>query len=709
MKKDIFLFKITFFYLLISSTFILYLLGFKNLSPISLDWLISGDRIGELIGWLNFKNSNWTFPFGNYDQGEIGENSVVFNGTVPVLALIFKFFFKNFHSFQYFSFWILICVFLQGFISFIIINKLTKNTFYSIIGSLFFLISPIFIHRIGIHISLAGHWIILIYFLNYLTYNENFHRNNIIIIILSAGIHFYFTAILMLTDLILYFYWYFLKKKKLFFVKNLLLKIFCLFIFMYCLGYFAFPTQNVLGGGFGKFKMNLLSLIDPGVSSMGQKVIWSNFIPDIPNNYGEHEGFNYFGLGFILMLIISTYHFFRKFNKYEIEKKKIYFYLFIILTLISLSNNIGLADKNIITISLNNLILAPLSIIRASGRFFWIVNYFLLLFSLFVIFKNYPRNKNVLISIIFLIQFIDISAGLKEYKSGRYFKNDNKIFFNKNWDLIEKNSEIVSSTYLKNPSPEFYALSGLLVNSNLKSELIVSARYDRKKFINLRYKNYYKLYNGVLEKKVFIISGKSHLNFLSKIYENSNTIRFNKIHDNWIIYKASENSLLDQSTFDKKDIQSKEINIDTEYEINFFKSFDEVSFLGLGWTSYKNTIKPWTDGNHSSLIFDLSNLKEIEDYYYLDIDFKNKFLKDDEYINLEVLSNGYHETQNYNFVYGKDKSKKISIKINKSLVDDDILILNFKIKGFLRTDFENFVGIDERKIGLMIDKIKLRK
>ena len=123
MKKDIFLFKITFFYLLISSTFILYLLGFKNLSPISLDWLISGDRIGELIGWLNFKNSNWTFPFGNYDQGEIGENSVVFNGTVPVLALIFKFFFKNFHSFQYFSFWILICVFLQGFISFIIINN----------------------------------------------------------------------------------------------------------------------------------------------------------------------------------------------------------------------------------------------------------------------------------------------------------------------------------------------------------------------------------------------------------------------------------------------------------------------------------------------------------------------------------------------------------------------------------------------------------
>ena len=64
---------------------------------------------------------------------------------------------------------------------------------------------------------------------------------------------------------------------------------------MYCIGYFVLPAQDILGGGFGKFKMNILSFIDPGIATMGKKVIWSNFIPDIPNNYGEHEGFNYFG------------------------------------------------------------------------------------------------------------------------------------------------------------------------------------------------------------------------------------------------------------------------------------------------------------------------------------------------------------------------------------------------------------------------------
>jgi hypothetical protein len=709
MKKNIFLLKISLFYLLISIIFTFYILGFKNLSPNSLDWLTSGDRIGELIGWLNYKNANWTFPFGNYNQGELGENSVVYNGTVPLLAIIFKLFFKSSDSFQYFSLWIMLCFFLQGLVAYIILNKLTKNTFYALIGSFFFLISPIFIHRIGVHISLAGHWIILVYFLNYIFYNKYFHYNNIFIIVLSSGIHFYFTAILLLTDLILYFYLFFLNKKKLFFVKNLFLKIFFLILFMYCLGYFAIPPQNVLGGGFGTFKMNLLSLIDPGVATMGKKVMWSYFISDIPNNYGEHEGFNYFGLGFILILIIATYHFFQKLNEYDLKKKKIYFFLFIVLTLISLSNNIGFADKNIITITLNNFILAALSLIRASGRFFWIVNYFLLILSLFIIFKNYPKNKNVFISIIFLIQLIDISAGLKEYSNGKYFNNINKIFFDKNWDLIEKNFEIISSTYLKNPSPEFYDLRGLLVNSKLKSELTVSARYDRKKFINLRYKNYDKLYNGNLEKKVFIISGKSHINFLNKIYEKKNHIKFDKINNSWVIYSVRSGELSDKKVFNKENIQSKKIKLDTEYQIDFSKSFDEVSFLGLGWTSYKNTNKPWTDGNYSSLIFDLSDLEEIEDYYYLDINFKNKFLKDDEYINLEVLSNGYSESQKYNFIYEENKNKQITIKVNQSLISNDILILHLKIKGPLRTDFENLIGIDQRKIGLMIDKIKIRK
>ena len=708
MKKDIPLLKICIFYLSVSLILVVYILGFNNLSPNNLDWLMSGDRLGELIGWLNFKNANWNFPLGNYSQGELGENSVVFNGTVPLLAIIFKLLFKESNNFQYFSFWILLCVFLQGFISYLIIYKLTNKNFYSIIGSFFFIISPIFIHRIGIHISLVGQWIILLYFLNYLFYNKYFHHNNVIIIILSAGIHFYFTAILLLTDFFLYLYWFFFKRKKFFFIKNLITKIFCLFVFMYCLGYFAFPPQNVLGGGFGTFKMNLLSLIDPGVATMGKKIVWSNFISDIPNNYGEQEGFNYFGLGFIFILTVSIFYFFKTFKTLDFENIKIYFLLLIIITIISLSNNIGFMDRNIISIQLNNFILAPFSIIRASGRFFWIVNYFLLIFSLIMIFKNFPKKRNIFILVIFLIQFFDISAGLQEYKNGIYFKNNKKLLNNKFWKKIEKNFETVSSTYLINPSPEFYALSGLLINTNLKSELIVSARYDRKKFVNLRYKNYDKLYNAEIEKKIFVISGLSHLNYLSKIYENNQNIKFHKINNEWIIYDSRNINFPSNVLIKKEHVKSKKINLNINYKINFLKSFEAISFLGLGWSSYKNSSEPWTDGNNASLIFDLSDLDDIDDYYYLDINFKNKFNNINEYIDLEVVSNGYYKNQNYKFRYKENKSKEISIKINKSLLKDNILILNFKINGNIKTDFNNLTGIDQRKIGLMINNIRFR-
>ena len=68
MKKDIPLLKICIFYLSVSLILVVYILGFNNLSPNNLDWLMSGDRLGELIGWLNFKNANWNFPLGNYSQ-----------------------------------------------------------------------------------------------------------------------------------------------------------------------------------------------------------------------------------------------------------------------------------------------------------------------------------------------------------------------------------------------------------------------------------------------------------------------------------------------------------------------------------------------------------------------------------------------------------------------------------------------------------------
>ena len=86
---------------------------------------------------VKFENSNWQFPLGNYSQGDYGNNSVVFNGTVPLIAIISKIFSKipKIFSILVFGF----CLFfLQGFISNLLIFKLTKDKIYSFISSIFF-------------------------------------------------------------------------------------------------------------------------------------------------------------------------------------------------------------------------------------------------------------------------------------------------------------------------------------------------------------------------------------------------------------------------------------------------------------------------------------------------------------------------------------------------------------------------------------------
>ena len=63
MKIDKIFLKIFSFYILTSFIFTIFILGFYNLYPNNLSWLLTEDRLGELIGWLNFKNSEWQFPF----------------------------------------------------------------------------------------------------------------------------------------------------------------------------------------------------------------------------------------------------------------------------------------------------------------------------------------------------------------------------------------------------------------------------------------------------------------------------------------------------------------------------------------------------------------------------------------------------------------------------------------------------------------------
>tara|TARA_B100001123_G_C15329120_1_gene1030627 strand:+ start:1410 stop:3515 length:2106 start_codon:yes stop_codon:yes gene_type:complete len=686
------------FYFFISFFFLIYLIGWSSLNPFNLDWLLTNDQVGELIGWLNFKNSKFLFPFGSFEKPGLGTSSIIYHGTIPLFAIFFKTFFSYLDNFQYFSIWIFFCIYLQGFLSFLILKKFINENYICLLSSIFFIISPIFIYRIGIHLSLAAHWLILLYFLNYLSKGKNYHLNNLLIIVLSSGIHFYFTAILFIINTIYYFFSF----KKLFFIKFIFLNLFTLSLFMFLLGYFVLPPQDVIGYGYGIYKLNLLSIFDPGTITMGNKIQWSYFLPDIYSNYGEHEGFNYLGLGIILIFLTSFAYFLKNFSNYKKKENNIIIFIGIFLFILAISNNIHFGKFNIISFELNKFIYGLLGMIRASGRLFWPIYYVIIIFSIIFIYQKFKTKSLIIISFFLVLQFIDLMPGFKSYEFGKLFFKDRKILKDNIWSKIDDEFKIISQTFVENQSNDFFKITQYLVNSKIKSEIFYSARYNRKKMTELRYKNYNDLYNGNLEDKIFIISSTSHLNHLKNLYLNRKDIKFVNRDNVWMLFKSNliDNKSLEIEKFNQ--IKSKKISINKKINIKFPKSPSENSFLGMGWEKYNNDLKPWTDGANASLIFELPSL-DLNKEHYLEMEFESKPDIKDEIINLKIFSSGLDKNYEFNF---KNNLKKIKLKLNNINKKNKILILDFKLSGMI-SEFERFISPDERLIGLKLNSIKL--
>ena len=143
--------RILFLYIFLGLIATIYIFGFDYIYFFTnSSWLSSRDMTADLISWQYFKNDIWRFPIGNNPNYgmDIGTGNV-FSGSIPLFCIIFKVF-SNFLpvDFHFFSLWIFFCFLLQSYIAFLIIYNSTKDVTFSVIGSLFFFISPIFISKI---------------------------------------------------------------------------------------------------------------------------------------------------------------------------------------------------------------------------------------------------------------------------------------------------------------------------------------------------------------------------------------------------------------------------------------------------------------------------------------------------------------------------------------------------------------------------------
>ena len=380
--------------------------GGRALNGRNIAWLQGGDPAQYFLGWQFFRITPWGLPLGaNPRFGmEIG-SGLAYSDNVPLLALPFKAIAGWLPMpFQYHGIWLLLCFVLQAWFAWLLLGLVSRLPLQRASGTLLFVLAPAMLYRLGGHYTLFGQWTVLAAL--YLCLGPRRLARGPAWPLLSfvvALMHWYLTAMvigLWLTD------WLrrvlFEGRKTADFVQLLLVPA-LLGLAFWQAGFFM-PGRVLTQSGFGEYKMNVLSLLDPSG--------WSYLLQDIPEGEGEYEGFNFLGLGGGLLVLLALPAAKRAWP--WLRAKRQYWPLFALcvgLTLFAISNRIGFASHTL-EIPLPAFLIERANVLRGSGRMFWPVYYLLLFVCLKTLFERHSvRNSTSLLLLALLIQAVDTSAG----------------------------------------------------------------------------------------------------------------------------------------------------------------------------------------------------------------------------------------------------------------------------------------------------------
>jgi putative flippase GtrA len=387
------------------------------LDPRNTDWLMrSPDPATSFLGWRFFRQSAvFQLPFGaNPGYGMEMGSSVVFTDSIPLLALLFKPFTGLLPDmFQYFGLWLLLSFVLQSLLAYTLLRRFSQDRWLALIGSGFFVLAPVYLARVEGHFALFGQWVVLAALYLYFARRCSLLSWTLLLGI-SALIHFYLLAmvgVLWAGDL-----WQRRWRKDITTAQAatyLLTGAAVTLIIMWCAGYFM--IGHAIGQpGFGILRMNLLSVIDP--NELG-----SLLLPDQPGAASEFEGFNYLGLGIILLALVAGYALLRKRGEAPIDHRSIVPLLCISLglTVLALSNRVAVGHLELFTYEIPDFLKPGTDLLRSSGRMFWPVYYLIYLAVLVFIFRRFSRRAAICVCAAMLaVQVADSAALLRYYSNG---------------------------------------------------------------------------------------------------------------------------------------------------------------------------------------------------------------------------------------------------------------------------------------------------
>lgn len=450
-------------------------LGFKIIDPTFINWTMEGDAGQHFLGWHFFRYANWQLPLGTinnylYPNG----TNTIFMDIIPIIAIILKpFSFLLPDKFQYTGIWLLSSVVLQGFFAALLLEKVIKNKLFIIMGSIFFILSPILYFRMGGHDSLTTHWLILAALYLYLSPCDKKNDLKYLALILFASlVHFYLLAMVLSVWIAYLFKIPNIKKNKKIIAKKFIFITSILFLNMLLFGYFSIGL-NGAGGGYGLYSMNILAPIN----SLGFSAFFNSLSYLSAEQAGE--GFNYLGLGVIILIVISIVILYKKYSVSMFLPYKSLIIISILLTLFAISHKVGFGSY--LLLNLEDLKIFKLgSVLRASGRMFWPVYYILIFISIILIVKNLkPKISFMILSITLIIQVMDLYPFLNGKKDleNRVWNYSLK---SPQWDILSKSIKHIVVVPPSVNANHDYSLGIYAADNKLTLNVGYAARVDIK-------------------------------------------------------------------------------------------------------------------------------------------------------------------------------------------------------------------------------------
>lgn len=389
------------------------LIGIESVDPTNIAWL-KNDPATHYLGWAFLRDdTNWSFPptFTTRLGYPLGV-SISFNDSIPLLAVMLKPFSAMLpEPFQYLGLYTCLLMVLQAYFGFRLSHALCRgNVAFTTVGGLFLLFAPAVTWRVLGHFALASHWLILVAFVQYFRLDSVSNNKAIVslllIVILAGAINPYIGIMALLVALAAFIRLTMERRVSLWQFTGLgALAVATLGATFFVFGFLTGDDISDYGGtGYGYYSMNLLAPLDP----MG---FGSLLLKELPTaTSGQYEGYNYLGLGIIVLLVLGLVRQFKAIRDIFSARLFPLLILSILCTALAVSSSVTVGSIVVVNLEFPDELETFLSAFRASGRLFWPVHYLFLLVAIALTYRSWrARCGIVLFALALVLQLVDLN------------------------------------------------------------------------------------------------------------------------------------------------------------------------------------------------------------------------------------------------------------------------------------------------------------